>query len=366
MTCDCADESDSVNPLHPLRAWLSRVRLARLLGVLVLLTLVTTMPAADAAFSDSASLPSTTIATNQLLPPTRLTVSHTCVPAATVFFRGASSASGQDKLTITKPAGVQVDDVLVAQVTNSNGLYTNLNAPAGWVLLGRTSSGGQVTAAVFYKVAEAVEPSSFTFRLVGSSGVPMAGGIAAFDGVWTNDPVDAFGVATGLGASATTPSVTTSVAGTVLLRLISKREDDVPAPAGTTPLWQLAAGAGSGAEGATASYEGFAGPGVAPSRTSTTVTTSEWVTHTIALRPVPPTANVTASWTASPSGWATGYLVERLVNGAVQTSGTVSPVSVTSAADGPLATGVTYTYRISAYFRSWTSPPVTASLTTNC
>jgi hypothetical protein len=355
-----------VNPLHLLRPWLSRRRLARLLGVFVLLTAVTSVPAAVAAFSDSASLPSTTIATNQLMPPTGLTVSPTCVPPATVVFRGASSGSGQDKLTITKPAGVQADDVLVAHVTNSNGLYTNLNAPAGWVLLGRTSSGGQVTAAVFYKVAAAVEPSSFTFRLVGSSGVPMAGGIAAFDGVWTGDPVDGFGVATGLGASATTPSVTTSVAGTVLLRLISKREDDVPAPAGTTPLWQLPAGTGSGAEGATAAHEGFAGPGVTPSRTSTTVSTSEWVTHTVALRPTPAMANVNAAWTASPSGWATGYLLERVVNGAVQASGTVTPVSVTSATDGPLANGVTYTYRITAYFRSWTSTPATAVLTTNC
>jgi hypothetical protein len=355
-----------VKHLHSLRAWLSRVRLARLLGVLVLLTLVTTMPAADAAFSDSASLPSTTIATNQLMPPTGLTVSPTCVPPATVVFRGASSGSGQDKLTITKPAGVQADDVLVAQVTNSNGLYTNLNAPAGWVLLGRTSSGGQVTAAVFYKVAAAVEPSSFTFRLVGSSGVPMAGGIAAFDGVWTGDPVDGFGVATGLGASATTPSVTTSVAGTVLLRLISKREDDVPAPAGTTPLWQLPAGTGSGAEGATASHEGFAGPGVTPSRTSTTVSTSEWVTHTVALRATPATANVNAAWTASASDWAAGYLLERVVNGAVQASGTVAPASATSSTDGPLSIGVTYTYRVSAYFRSWTSAPATAVLTTNC
>lgn len=355
-----------MNPLPALRAWLSRVRFARLICVLVLLSVVTTVPAADAAFSDSAGLPSTTVTTNQLMPPTRLTVSHTCVPPSAVVFRGASSGSGQDKLTITKPVGVQADDVLVAQVTNSNGLYTNLTAPAGWVLLGRTSSGGQVTAAVFYKVAAAVEPSSFTFRLVGSSGVPMSGGIAAFDGVSTSDPVDGFGVATGSGATATTPSVTTSVAGTVLLRLISKREDDVPAPTGTTPLWQLPASAGSGAEGATASYEGFAGPGVTPSRTSTTVSSSEWVTHTVALRPTPATANVNAAWTASPSTWATGYLVERVVNGAVQASGTVGPASATSSTDGPLPNGVTYTYRLSAYYQSWTSTPATASLTTNC
>ena len=31
-----------------------------------------------------------------------------------------------------------------------------------------------------------------------------------------------------------------------------------------------------------------------------------------------------------------------------------------------LANGVTYTYRITAYFRSWTSTPATAVLATNC
>jgi hypothetical protein len=77
-------------------------------------------------------------------------------------------------------------------------------------------------------------------------------------------------------------------------------------------------------------------------------------------------ANVNAAWTASPSTWATGYLLERVVNGAVQASGTVTPMSVTSATDGPLSNGVTYTYRISTYFRSWTSQPATAVLTTNC
>lgn len=355
-----------MTPLRRLKAGISRIRLARLSCVLVVLAVGTTVPAADAAFSVSASLPSTTIATGQLMPPTHLAVSPTCIPPGTVGLRSASSGTGLDKLTITKPDGVQADDVLVAQVTNSNGYYNNLNAPAGWVLLGRTSSGGQVSAAVFYKVAQAVEPAAFTFRLVGSSGVPMAGGIAAFVGVWTSSPVDGFGVATGSGASVTMPPVTTSAAGTVLLRLISKREDDVPAPAGTSQLWDLPSGPGTGGEGATASDEEFAGPGVTPSRTSTAVSASEWVTHTVALRPTPAMAIVSAAWTASPSTAATGYLLERVVNGTVEASATVTPVSATSATDGPLSNGVTYTYRISTYFQSWTSPPATAVLTTNC
>jgi len=357
-----------VNPLHPLRTWLSRVRLARLLGVFVLLTAVTTVPAAVASFSDSASLPSTTIATNQLAAPTGATVSQTCAPPPPVVFRGATSNSGTDAVYLVVPTGVQAGDVLLAQVSNRNGAFGGLTAPSGWTLLGRSTSGAAVTEAVYWKTAGAAEPLYYGFSLVGSSGVQMAGGMVAYGGVDQTAPVNAFSTATGASSTASTPSVTTTVANTVLVYTFTKRQEDLPAPAGTAQRWQIMSGNGNGTatEGSTGADESFVGPGSTPVRTTSTGFTSEWVTHTIALRPVPGTPSVTGQWTASPSTWATGYLLERVVNGAVQASGTVTPVSVTSATDGPLVNGVTYTYRISAYFRSWTSTPATAVLTTNC
>ncbi|HLM03647.1 MAG TPA: hypothetical protein VK402_00510 [Blastococcus sp.] len=355
-----------MNPPRRLPAGLSRIRLTRLAGVFVVLLAMTAVPAADAAFSDSASLPTTTISTNTLAPPTNIAVSQSCTPPPPVVFRGASSNRAQDQLTIATPVGTQAGDVLVAQVANRSGLFSGLTAPSGWTLLGRTNSGGQVTEAVFYKVAGSVEPASHTFGLVGSSGVQMAGGIAAYDGVWTVDPVEAFGVRTGASATASTPSVTTTVANTVLLHTITKRQEDLPAPAGTTPRWQVYSGTGTATEGATASDESFAGPGATPTRSSSTGFNSEWVTHTIALRPVPGTPYANGTWTATPSAWATGYRVERLVGGVVQLTGYLTPVSATSATDGPLSNGVTYTYRIVGYYQSWTSTPQTATLTTNC
>jgi hypothetical protein len=346
------------------RKW-NRGWLIRLTCVFTVLVGAVTVTAADAAFSDTSSVPAT-VATDQLAPPTALAVSQTCAPAPPVLFRAASSGVGQDLLSVAKPAGIQAGDVLVAQVANRGGFFTNLTAPAGWNLLGRTNSGGQVTEAVYYKVAGAVEPAGFTFRLVGASGVQMAGGIAAYSGVSNSRPVAASGVATGAGATAATPSVSTTEASAVVLHMFTKRQEDLPAPNRTNPLWQVNSGTAPDNEGATAADENFTGPGVTPSRSSSNQFASEWVAHTIVLRPDPGIPTLTGRWTASSSTWATGYVLERLVGGVVQAQGALTPVSVTSASDGPLTDGVTYTYRVTTYFRSWTSTPATATFTTAC
>ena len=45
---------------------------------------------------------------------------------------------------------------------------------------------------------------------------------------------------------------------------------------------------------------------------------------------------------------------------------TIAPVSVTSATDGPLSNGTTYTYRLFAYRDAWTSPAVSVSVRPDC
>jgi hypothetical protein len=76
--------------------------------------------------------------------------------------------------------------------------------------------------------------------------------------------------------------------------------------------------------------------------------------------------SVDASWTATPSSWATGYVLERLVSGTVTASQTITPRTTTAATDGPLANGTAYTYRLRAYRGAWNSTAVTASITPSC
>ncbi len=333
---------------------------------LAVLALPATFPQAVASFSGSTVTGGNQVASGEVAPPSDLVATASCSPASTIAFRAASSATGVDWLTLARPTGTIAGDVLVAQVANRYSAYP-LNAPSGWNLVRRESSGGEVTSAVFWRVATSTEPTSATFSLSGTSGVQMAGGIAAYSGVSTSNPVDVSGVASGTGDTATTPSVSTTVANTRLVHTLAKRQESLPAPSGTTERWRLLSGSGTATEGVSAGDEFFAGPGATGGRASTNGSFSaQWIAHTVALRPIPgtPTANLT--WTASTSTWASGHTLERLVGGSVQTTSTVTPISVRSTSDGPLVNGTAYTYRLSAYSGTWTSPVVTTTLTPSC
>jgi hypothetical protein len=122
--------------------------------------------------------------------------------------------------------------------------------------------------------------------------------------------------------------------------------------------------------GAAAGDESFAGPGATTSRVSTfpgnVATSLEWVAHTVALRPAVGPPSAVLSWTASPSSWATGYALERVVGGVVQATATVTPVSGTSTSDGPLVNGTSYTYRLWAYRGTWRSTVLSTAITPSC
>lgn len=122
------------------------------------------------------------------------------------------------------------------------------------------------------------------------------------------------------------------------------------------------------AEGATAGDEAFAGPGTTPSRTSTSPIDfdSEWVAQTVVLRRVAGTPSVSLAWTASPSSWATGYRLERVVGGTVQSTRTVSPTGTSVTTEGPLVSGTAYTFRLRAYRGTWTSSEATTTTTPTC
>ena len=73
------------------------------------------------------------------------------------------------------------------------------------------------------------------------------------------------------------------------------------------------------------------------------------------------------AWTATTSGWADGYKIERWQGASLQTTITVNNPATTTYTDGvtgALLTGVTYTWRIYAVRASWKSGIATATATT--
>ena len=229
-----------------------------------------------------------------------------------------------------------------------------------------THSSSDVVSRLYYKVATSAEPSGYTFD-IGQS-VQVIGHIVAYSGVSTSTPVDASNWASGFSSTATTPSVTTTRANTRLVHLTAKRQEALPAPASTTSRWSALSSGATASIGVSAGDEAFAGPGATSSRSATSGGnfSAEWVAQTVALRPLPGTPTANATWTASPSTWATGYRLERSVGGTVEATQTVTPISATSATDSPLVNGTTYSYRLWAYSGTWTSPAVTAGFTPSC
>ncbi len=76
------------------------------------------------------------------------------------------------------------------------------------------------------------------------------------------------------------------------------------------------------------------------------------------------TATATLNWTATATGFASGYKVERWLGAVLHSTATVTPASTTTLTETGLATGTTYTWKIYAYFESWTSTVASVSATT--
>ena len=357
-------------PQHRPTGWISRALVARTLVCLGLLAAPATFPLASATFTGATANDVNAVSTPEVAAPSGLAATRTCAPGPGIAARGTpTSAIGLSSLALSPPAGTVAGDVLVAQVTHRDGAHA-LTVPAGWTAIGeRTTAPGSstVTSALFGKRAVAGEPAS-TFKLAVAD-VQMVGGVVAYSGVHAS-PVDVFAVASaneGVGTVATAPSVSTTTTGpVVLVHAFAKRQETLPVPGGTTPLWSVLSGSGAGNLGATAGSVPFAGPGVTPTRSTTGTNNFQWVAHTVALRPAlgAPSANLT--WTASPSTWATGYRLERSAGGTAQPPATITPISTTSAVDGPLVSGTTYSYRLWAYHGTWTSPAISVTLTPTC
>jgi hypothetical protein len=151
----------------------------------------------------------------------------------------------------------------------------------------------------------------------------------------------------------------------MLVHAVAKRQEDLAPPSGTDSLWRLVSGTGNTAEGVSAGDELAAGAGPTAVRTTSSGLDAEWVIDTVALRPRL-TPSAAATWTATTSTWATGYRLERSVGTSVQATATVASRAATSTTNGPLVNDTTYTYRLWAYYRSWTSPAVSATFTPSC
>src|SRR6478672_4851907 len=174
-------------------------------------------------------------------------VSGIVTGSSTTAFSGVAVSA----VTLAKPAGVAVGDVLVASIT------TDLNptmsgVPSGWIpMVNALSINSSATAGArafaYYHVVGATDPTSYSWTL--SAGQKWGAGITAYRGVSTTTPLDT-AVVTAVNTSFTAvslalPSITTVSNGA---KLISGVALDSGTPSLTTPPsgWVQEWGAGGG------------------------------------------------------------------------------------------------------------------------
>ena len=136
------------------------------------------------------------------LPPTA-----TATPTTTITFVGqgplTDSSTAVTTIPVSLPAGVQAGDTLIAQIIVHDGTGSDIpTSPSGWSSIRNDSVGSgssnQATSWLYYKVAGASEPASYTWTIASNFAVGVMG-------AWRGPPSLPIENTSGATASGTSP-----------------------------------------------------------------------------------------------------------------------------------------------------------------
>jgi RHS repeat-associated protein len=233
-------------------------------------------------------------------------------------------------LSISTPSGAQPNDVMIAAVgfNNSSAAVT---PPSGWTLVRRINNASTTSnaLAVYRRTAVAGEPASHIFIIAG--GAFLVGGIQAFSGVDTANPVDVEnGQSTPSATIHDTPSVTTSTANTMLVTAHTYTSSNTWTPqSGLTEAFDRPSGTNSATgQSITGGYLLLAAAGASGTKRSTAAGNANvGNTHILALRRFIPNTPPTVSITSPASGATFAAPASiTLTASAADSDGTVSKV----------------------------------------
>ncbi|GEO10027.1 T9SS type A sorting domain-containing protein [Segetibacter aerophilus] len=137
-----------------------------------------------------------------------------------------TAADGATALDVSKPAGLQVGDVMIAAISVRPWNVSINSVPTGWVLIrtttaGSTGSGGDNKQAIYYKIVTATDVLATTTRYTWGFSLSegAAGGILDFSGVENSySPIDKHaGAESGSGLTFSSPSINTTYPNEVVL-----------------------------------------------------------------------------------------------------------------------------------------------------
>lgn len=197
-------------------------------------------------------------------------------------------------VVVDKPAGTLDGDLLVAGMT-TNGV-TSLTPPAGWTEISQGSSGGKMTSGSWWKIASS-ELANYTFQTNPAETIYIF--ILRITGAHATAPVDVSAFAIGDDTTPTCPTVTTTVADTLVLRLFGADDNDIAVsdyPTGHTGITINQSGAGSNQCSGGAAWKAQVTASATDTASFTLEASEEWYATTIAIKPpAPDIANTPAS-----------------------------------------------------------------------
>jgi Concanavalin A-like lectin/glucanases superfamily len=126
-------------------------------------------------------------------------------------------------LTINKPT-TSTGDLMLATIAIHGGSSANISAvPTGWTQIARTDNDAALRLVSYWKIDSASEPSSYQWVIDGQT--TAKGGITAYSGVDSSNPIDVPAQGnTGLSSSATTSAITTTSASDTVVAVFAVDE----------------------------------------------------------------------------------------------------------------------------------------------
>ena len=213
-------------------------------------------------------------------------------PALRAVSSGSNNAS-TTSISLNRPTGTVAGDVMLASLSVRG--TSTVTAPAGWTLIRTDTFTASLRMHTYWRSATGSDPASWTWTF---SAVRLAAGaIHAYSGVNATTPIDANGgqAAGASSATATAPSITTTVANTRLVTFFANMSNSTwTAPAGFAERVDLVGTSPSQFTSLTSADVARPTAGATGASSATATASSGNVGQAIALRPAaggPPPVN---------------------------------------------------------------------------
>ncbi len=139
---------------------------------------------------------------------------------------GSTSVASSTQVTVTQlsvgaPTSTVSGNILLASIAINGGLSAVINSePSGWHQISRTDNDSNVTMIAYWKLATASDVgASYVWTINGQT--QAEGGITAYSGVNTLNPIDLTATSTGFSQTAVAPSISTSAANEEVVALFA-------------------------------------------------------------------------------------------------------------------------------------------------